>query len=501
MLDNPSIIIGPPGTGKTTTLIGMVEEELGAGTPPDRIGYVSFTRKAAIEAQSRARAKFGLTKRDLPWFRTLHSLCMHWMGLSSGMIMEAARLQEFSDVVGERITGRFSVEDGSYSGYDRGDRMLFMDNLARVRRVPLRQQYEEDHDNIDWAVIDRFSRTLAEFKKSQSLIDYTDMLDMFVNQGTAPPLEALFVDESQDLSYLQWLVVFVLARGCRRVVVAGDDDQAIYRWAGADVDTFVNMKGEVTVLGQSWRVPRSVQTFSNGIISSVKNRRPKLWSPRDEEGSVRHLAALEQVEWTAPSTLVLARNQFLLERVMDELRSSGILWEHHGHPSVSQRYLDGIVAWETCRRGEKVSVERMRKAYALMSIGTGVKRGFKTLPRLPPESEYTLEEYKQWGGLLRDDIWHDALDLIPAAERAYMIRCRRRGERFSVPPRVVLSTIHGAKGGEADTVVLLSDMAARTQEEAHRHPEDESRVWYVGATRALRELLVVAPWTSRYVEL
>ncbi len=67
-----TIVLGPPGTGKTFTLLNKVEEYL-KNTDPDRVGYFAFTRKAANEAKDRAMKKFNLSEDDLPYFRTLHS--------------------------------------------------------------------------------------------------------------------------------------------------------------------------------------------------------------------------------------------------------------------------------------------------------------------------------------------------------------------------------------------------------------------------------------------
>jgi predicted NACHT family NTPase len=47
------IILGPPGTGKTTKLLSLVESYLEKGVEPDRIGYFAFTRRAANEAVER----------------------------------------------------------------------------------------------------------------------------------------------------------------------------------------------------------------------------------------------------------------------------------------------------------------------------------------------------------------------------------------------------------------------------------------------------------------
>ena len=66
-----TIVLGPPGTGKTTTLLNLLEDYL-KKTDPNRIGYFAFTQKAANEARERAMERFNLSEDDLPYFRTLH---------------------------------------------------------------------------------------------------------------------------------------------------------------------------------------------------------------------------------------------------------------------------------------------------------------------------------------------------------------------------------------------------------------------------------------------
>jgi superfamily I DNA/RNA helicase len=266
------------------------------------------------------------------------------------------------------------------------------------------------------------------------------------------------------------------------------------------VDHFVDMPGRVRVLDRSWRVPRAVQRLSDGIISRVRHRRPKEWTPRDEEGEVRQIS-LEEVDWSAPEILVLARNGLHLEAVKKRIHRSGYMYEMRGRPSIKDSVRAKLLTWERLRRGEPQRVEDVVRVYEEMSSGVGVARGHKELRSLARDQMVTLADLQAHGGLLRTDVWHDALDRIPVVDREYIRACLRRGERMSASPRIRLSTIHGAKGGEAQEVVLITDMAARTWREAERTPDDEARVWYVAATRAKERLSVVRPMTDRHFTL
>jgi DNA helicase-2/ATP-dependent DNA helicase PcrA len=489
------IVLGPPGTGKTTRLISYVEEELAKGTP----------KKAAEEARERAMTKFNLTAKQLPWFRTIHSLCFSALGLTSAEIFEGKKITEFADWIGIEMTGRaVSMEEGGVYGYKAGDRILFMDNLARVRGVSLRQQYEEDHDNLNWSLVDRTSRALAEFKKKRGLHDFTDLLTEFVNSDWRARLDVLIVDEFQDLSWLQLQVVYKLARDVRRFVVAGDDDQAIFVWAGANAQHLIDLQGDVTVLGQSWRVPRLVQSVAFDILRRVRTRREKSWRPRLDEkgmevpGEVKRVGSLDELDFTTgENILVLARNQsHLKDDAMPLLVSEGVLYEFRGAQSVKPSIVDAIRNWETLRSGGTVPVSAAEKMYEFLSVGPGVERGHKKLPSFHDrDALITMNELKESGGLRAEGIWHDALDKIDRVDRAYMVKALRRGEKITRRANVRLSTIHGSKGGEADHVVLLRDVAYRTAREGSSQFEDEARVFYVATTRAKQRLTIVAPQT------
>jgi superfamily I DNA/RNA helicase len=53
-----------------------------------------------------------------------------------------------------------------------------------------------------------------------------------------------------------------------------------------------------------------------------------------------------------------------------------------------------------------------------------------------------------------------------------------------------LSTIHGAKGGEADNVLLYLDLSGKALTEMERNPDDAYRVLYVGITRTKENLIL-----------
>ena len=92
-----------------------------------------------------------------------------------------------------------------------------------------------------------------------------------------------------------------------------------------------------------------------------------------------------------------------------------------------------------------------------------------------------------------DDVWYNAFNNAPSKKVNYIRKMRQNGEQLNKKPRILLSTIHGVKGGEADNVILLTDLSRQTLREYERVPDDVNRLFYVGATRTKEHLHIVEP--------
>ena len=336
-------------------------------------------------------------------------------------------------------------------------------------------------------------RSYRHYKRSKDLLDFTDLLEMVVTEhDRLPALEVLIVDEAQDLSRLQWMMVEVLAEKAKRVFLAGDDDQAVFTWAGADVKSFLSFQGQITVLDQSYRVPSTVHHLANEIVHRIRERQPKEWKARDFEGMVKTYYRFEDVPIDQGQWLILAATNYMLNPVHEWLKSQGILFERSGIPSIAPTYVKAVVAWERLRAGQDANYEDVKNVYKYLGAEF-VARGHRTFKNGDPELIYFLEDLKRDHGLLDAPIWHEALTRIPEDKRDYLVAVLRRKTKLSSVGRIKLSTIHGAKGGEADNVLLLMDLSPKFAKEYANNGDNVHRLFYVGITRAKKSLHLVLP--------
>jgi len=490
-----TLILGPPGTGKTTTLLDLVEESFRNGSRPDRVGFVSFTRKAVNEARARACDQFAIDQEDLVYYRTIHSLAFRQLGMSRQDVMGWKHFKELGHELGVRMTGRRLDDVGFISV---GDQMVGLENRARLCCVTYKEAWEKWGGDLNWFQFDQYTRSLQRYKDAHLLYDFTDMLERFLDTGVVPDLDLLVVDEAQDLSQLQWRIVERMRAAATETYVAGDDDQAIFRWSGADVDYFLaaEFADHQQVLDQSYRLPAAIHTLAEEVSGRIDRRFVKAFHPTEKQGQVDYVASLDDADALETGDwLILVRNNYQIQGVLDHLRYCGYAYEAERDKPADNVALRAAYAWEALRAGHDVAYEDAVAvpAYLTHPVEGAPGAWDQTRP-------VSASDFQAVTGASLQQHWYDALGRMSVEDREYFRAARRRNENLR-HPRIKVSTIHGAKGGECENVLLFTDVSNKTAQEMWRRPDDETRVFYVGVTRALSRLCIVQPQTPAHFSL
>ena len=474
-------VVGPPGTGKTRRLLNEVQRYVNKGIPLSRIGYFAFTRKAAGEARDRfLKIKTELTKKDIKYFQTLHSLAFNRLGLKEENVMQDLNYKAIGDTCGIQIKYA-SYETNNWNGIFSSDsEYLGLINLARVKQISVLEQLDlnEHLSRIERDKLDAIDKEINNYKKIYNLIDFTDMIQKFLDTNDTPEFDVIFVDEAQDLSLIQWSMINKIEKdtGCD-VWVAGDDDQAIFGWAGADVDSFINYDAEEILLKESERVPSSIQKIALDVINRIQdNRIDKQYFPKSETGDIYERYKLSDIDMTTGDWLILTRTKSLLKPIPTYLKKKGLFFNTAQGNSIGKSLYEDIQYWSQLQKRiplPDIQVQRIKE-------------------RIKGSMNLSLK-------------WYDAFDNVSDSQITYMRLLLLNHEDPTKEARIKVSTIHGAKGGEATNVVLFLNETANTIKGAKKSTakqDEEYRVWYVGITRTMKNLyLIKCPNKSKEFKL
>jgi len=478
-------LFGPPGTGKTTKLLSYVKTFLKLGTPIDKIGYFAFTTKAANEAIDRMldyHTAFG--RKDLKYFRTLHSLAFTRLGLKKSEVMQDEHYEDIGRQLGIEMTV-YSNGQETTGFVDSNSEYFNLINAARIKEISIEDEYNTDmySQEMNKQLLQIISDELHNYKNSYKLVDFTDMIEKFNVSELCPKFDVAFIDEAQDLSPIQWKMVEIIKKNSKYVILAGDDDQAIYGWAGADVKKFQQeISKKDIILPQSYRVPQSVQNIANQILDRIPDlkRVRKQWKARNEQGNVEYITDTDGLPLHEGNWLILARYNDRLTKLMPELKDRGVYFQYKNRKSYKVSLFRTILNYIRWQKGELLSLSEVKDI--LECTGSNLK---------PTEEKmYDLADLT----FSKDTEWFDEFNL-DYEECLYIREMLRMGEKLSKNARVKLSTIHAAKGGEADNVLLILDNTKTIRESAEKSEDkadEENRVWYVGVTRTKQNLYIMS---------
>jgi DNA helicase-2/ATP-dependent DNA helicase PcrA len=396
--------------------------------------------------------------------------------------------------------------------------------------------WPSDDDRIDIPEAIRGWRT---YKGEEGVVGFADMLERVQQRSLLPSVDHLVIDEFQDITTLQYGVYQEWKPHMESVLIAGDDDQVVYAWQGADPNLLLDEEvDDDVILPNSYRLPSRILNVVNTQISHIEKRQDKDLKPRKEGGSVDAVRSpsmrdlVRNVRMTLEededgSIMCLFRARYQMFQFMDEFIGEGIPFTSLTDQRMwTDRLRDYVTAIESLDESDPIhglQARRLGEMLADSAFGTGERDDyFDALDALQDrEGVEDLTDLEVAPGFLDE---HAPFAPGPRSAADMLTRVSNFQER-SVdayfggkyrgmdPNRVRVGTIHSAKGREADHVFIATDLTEKVVEQMAASVEDpeavpgaepftkrsdpvptmtdnERRVFYVGMSRA-RERLVI----------
>ena len=492
-------VYGSPGTGKTSYLIDSARNSY-TGL------YIVFNKSMQEDAKLRFPNSIEV--------KTLHSLCYELLELDDKDIFTNKEIVDFMNDMGiDMENGDVDQEEGYFNSTNVGGRILMSINKSRNNFQPI-----EPVDGFDGDIYELYHK----YRDSMGArYDFTRMIeDVAFNQNLSAYPYNLYIDEAQDLTPLQWIVVKRLIENTsNEVIIAGDDYQKIYTMLGV-MDDFYNFKAdEEIVLNKSYRMNRAVYNFSNKLSKMMINIKPRELEVR-EGGLVEYvdyetmLSMLNQLIDTNKKVFILTRTKFNILKIgsiggiANDLIENGIPFlsinpSHAGFsPWSSDEFIEKYnTAIELFTKGSALRdrVVKLAKHFPVedpKNIHTSLRKGIKSKITSKTNNNMldpliTFNEFKSW--------FTTPVDFQDVVREAFTDRQKRviNAVGLNAPTdksqiHIYLDTIHSVKGLEADIVfidVAVPDRIYRMLTSPDPNDvSDEYKVWYVGATRAKDEL-------------
>lgn len=394
----------------------------------------------------------------------------------------------------------FSEDDLKYAkGFDiefenKKELIEFQKNVTNLTNL-LRLYVSKEPKDIEM-IIDKYDIVLSDKEielaiqlltlgqKLNTIIDYTDMLylPLFYDQKTVQ-YDLVYIDECQDLNTAQRLLMLKSVKPNGRFIAVGDKNQAIYGFAGSDDESFdkLTQLNDTTVLGLS-------ETYRCGhnIVETVKHIVSQIISHKNNpKGVVNKTDSVNNITY---GDMVLCRNTYPLVKLclkfITENKKANVMGADIGKTLI--KLIEST--------NETKTVNAIAKLYAdLEIILNRIMRTYKVnIINAMKKGEYTnaLERIKVFE-IIYKDLSEDKRELVEniTEKLGQIFKDERDG--------ILLSTIHRAKGLEADKVFIIhSELMPSPYAKKEWEIKQENNLIYVARTRAINQLSYVTDFDA-----
>src|SRR6056300_185272 len=485
-----TVIAGPPGTGKTHTLIHkhLQNELIVNKTDPKKICYITFSNAAANEARERIEKEYPTF--EFEWICTMHSMGTKMLNIdTTTQLLKDKNWNAFKNKYGHTDM-HFETVEHENGHHEYKNQYMKIIEYSRSRKIEL-QDAAIELDLIDFIsepLLEQLDLDITSYKQDYNMFEFSDMISDFVEKKICPSLDCVFLDEAQDLNPLQWDMFFYIESLCERSYIAGDDDQSIYAFQGADPKTFIDLKGTLDAQTVSRRVPKAIYDVAFSILNNIDYRKDKTWLPREEEGEVIDNEILEDIDFSTGNWMILTRTNKQQESIIQHLNNLGLRFDCKNNDLFPPELQEAINIWDRLNRGASVEGQEAQKVYNFLTKKE-LKHKFGGGKSLEQVDTVDIDELMLNHGLKTRGNW--TLLNMSQEQEDYIYMLKQNGEDLSKPARIKVSTIHSVKGEEADNVILFTDLEGIIYRAALKNKDPEHRLFFVGVTRAKEKLYIM----------
>jgi len=357
----PLLILAGAGTGKTRTLVARISWLIAHGLPARSVLALAFTNRAAEEMRVRLAELLGAERAGEVSVSTCHSFCAR---LCRAHAAEAGRTPRFSifdreDSLAALRRLMSAAERAVLTPAEVAARIAWHQN-ALCDPAEAAAWARDERERLVAEVWGRYERELAA-SDALSLDDLVSCAVRLLDER--PPLARawaarfrhVLVDEYQDTNPAQLRLLRLLCGAHGGITVVGDDDQAIYRFRGADSSCIAGLErrfadAAVVTLEENYRSSPEILAAANVLIAHNRARREKaLFTARPAGAAVavrwypsaaqeaRAVAAELLAAPERPGAAVLYRSRLVRPEIEQALAAAGIAYRVLGGLGLYER--------------------------------------------------------------------------------------------------------------------------------------------------------------------